>query len=250
MPIRSGEGRKQIAAWMRRRPPRRRLAIAAATILAVALPVAWIGSLDAPAQDRALTKVRSTAAAAAPAGNATAGEPGSEPTGDQGAAQADGQQAKIDKSETPLAVGASVMLGAQAALGRHATVDAAVGRQTSDIIGRLEAYKASGQLPDRVIVQMGENGPVWGSDIKRLREVLADVPEVLIMNVRVPRSWEDEVNGILQETVDNWPQAHIVDWNDASVARPGLLYDDQTHPNPDGQEVYAKLVERALRQYG
>ena len=80
MPIRSGEGRKRIAAWMRRRPPRRRLAIAAATVLAVALPVAWIGSLDAPAQDRALTKVRSSAAAAAPAGNATAAQPGGEPT--------------------------------------------------------------------------------------------------------------------------------------------------------------------------
>ena len=161
-----------------------------------------------------------------------------------------GTEAKIDKSETPLAVGASVMLGAQTALGRHATVDAAVGRQTADIIGRLEAYKASGQLPDRVIVQIGENGPVWGADIKRLREVLADVPEVLLVNVRVPRSWQDQVNGILQETVANWPQAHVVDWHDASVSRPGLLYDDQTHPNPDGQEVYAKLVERSLRQFG
>lgn len=256
MPIRSGEGRRRIAAWMRRRPPRRRLAIAAATILAVALPVAWIGSLDAPAQDRALTKVRSTAAAAAPAGNATAAQPGGEPTGDEGATSGSGatpqerRQPKIDKSESPLAVGASVMLGAQAALGRHATVDAAVGRQSSDIIGRLEAYKASGQLPDRVIVQMGENGPVWGADVTRLREVLADVPEVLILNVRVPRSWQDEVNGILKETADNWPQAHIVDWHEASVSKPGLLYDDQTHPNADGQEVYAKLVERALRRYG
>jgi len=219
MPIRSGEGRKRIAAWMRRRPPRRRLAIAAATVLAIALPVAWIGSLDAPAQERALTKVRSSAAAAAPAGNATAGQPDSEPSG----ATPDGQQAKIDKSETPLAVGASVMLAAQTALGRHATVDAAVGRQSADIIGRLEAYKASGQLPDRVIVQLGENGPVWGSDVKRLREVLADVPEVLIVNVRVPRSWEDEVNGILEETVANWPEAHIIDWHDASVGKPGLL---------------------------
>ena len=248
MPIRSGEGRKRIAAWLGRRPPRRRLAIAGATVLAVALPVAWIGSLDAPAQDRALTKVRSTAAAAAPAGKASAEESG----GDQGTTAGSGaqkQRAKVDKSETPLAVGASVMLGAQTALGRHATVDAAVGRQTSDIIGRLEAYKASGQLPDRVIVQVGENGPVWGADVKRLRAVLADVPEVLIVNVRVPRSWQDQVNGILDETVANWPQAHVVDWHDASVARSGLLYDDQTHPNPDGQEVYAKLVERALRQF-
>jgi peptidoglycan/LPS O-acetylase OafA/YrhL len=248
MPIRSGEGRKRIAAWLGRRPPRRRLAIAGATVLAVALPVAWIGSLDAPAQDRALTKVRSTAAAAAPAGKASAEESG----GDQDTTARSGaqeQRAKIDKTETPLAVGASVMLGAQTALGRHATVDAAVGRQTSDIIGRLEAYKASGQLPDRVIVQVGENGPVWGADVKRLRAVLADVPEVLIVNVRVPRSWQDQVNGILDETVANWPQAHVVDWHDASVARPALLYDDQTHPNPDGQEVYAKLVERALRQF-
>ena len=142
------------------------------------------------------------------------------------------------------------MLAAQDALGLHATVDAAVGRQATDILGRLEAYKASGDLPDRVIVQMGENGPVWGADVTRLREALRGVPEVLIMNVRVPRSWEDEVNGILEETVANWPEAHIVDWHGASVAKPGLLYDDGTHPNPAGREVYAKLVERALREHG
>ena len=256
MPVRSGEGRKQIAAWLRRRPPRRRLAIVAATVLAIALPVAWIGSLDAPAQDQALTKVKSSAAASAPAGQATPRQTGAEPsaaagtTDGSGSGTEDSGQAKIDKSETPLAVGASVMLAAQDALGLHATVDAAVGRQATDILARLEAYKASGDLPDRVIVQMGENGPVWGADVTRLREALRGVPEVLIMNVRVPRSWEDEVNGILEETVANWPEAHIVDWHGASVAKPGLLYDDGTHPNPAGREVYAKLVERALREHG
>ena len=137
------------------------------------------------------------------------------------------------------------MLAAQADLGNHATVDAAVGRQSADIIGRLEAYRASGQLPDRVIVQIGENGPVWGADVRRLREVLRGVPQVLLLNVRVPRSWEEEVNGILEETVATWPEAQLVDWHDAS-ARAGLLYDDGTHPNPAGRKVYANLVYRAL----
>jgi hypothetical protein len=249
MPVRSGTGRKAIAAWMRRRAPHKRLAIVGATVLAVILPVAWVAGMDAPAQDRALTAVRSSAAAAAPAGTAPERAAQAQAAADAEAADdgtGDRAGATIDTTETPLAVGASVMLAAQADLANHATVDAAVGRQAADIIGRLEAYKASGRLPDRVIVQIGENGPVWGADILRLRDVLEGVPQVLILNVRVPRSWEGEVNGILQETVDDWPEAQLVDWHEAS-ARPSILYDDGTHPNPEGRRIYARLVERALR---
>jgi lysophospholipase L1-like esterase len=92
---------------------------------------------------------------------------------------------------------------------------------------------------------MGENGPVFAPDIAALRKALAGVPEVLLLNVRVPRSWQGEVNHILAKTARQWPQAKIVDWHDAS-ANPDLLYDDGIHPNPKGQKVYARLVDKAL----
>ena len=112
-------------------------------------------------------------------------------------------------------------------------------------MARLQSYRDAHHLPGRVIVQMGENGPVFAPDIRGLRQALAGVPRVLIVNVRVPRSWQGEVNHILAKTVAAWPQAHLVDWHDASDS-PKLLYDDEIHPNPAGQKVYARVVDSAL----
>jgi hypothetical protein len=145
-----------------------------------------------------------------------------------------------------LAVGASVMLAAQPQLERrlHARVDAAVGRQPSQIIDRLAAYRASGRLPARVVVQLGDNGPVWRSDAVRLRRVLGGVSHVVLVNVREQTSWQAEVNAELAAVAHGWPEARVANWWAAS-ANPALLYDG-AHPNDRGAVAYARLVARAL----
>jgi hypothetical protein len=121
-----------------------------------------------------------------------------------------------------------------------------VGRQPVQVIERLEEYRRAGDLPDRVIVQLGDNGPLWSADGQRLRRALRGVPQVVLVNVRVPRSWETEVNDELAQLVRGWPQARIADWYSAS-ADPSLLY-DEAHPNPAGQKIYARTVMQTLRQ--
>jgi peptidoglycan/LPS O-acetylase OafA/YrhL len=147
-----------------------------------------------------------------------------------------------------LAIGASVMLSAANALhhrlGRGTIVDAAVGRQIEDVISRLRAYRDAGRLPERVIVQVGENGPLYSSDLARLRAVLQGVPRVVLINVRVPRSWEEESNQALDQLSARWPAAALADWHDAS-AGPGLTWDG-AHPKPAGARVYARLAAQAL----
>jgi hypothetical protein len=137
------------------------------------------------------------------------------------------------------------MLAAQHALRRHATVDAAVARQPADVVKRLDAYRSAGRLPSRVIVQIGENGPLWSDDVRALRHVLRGVERVVLVNVRVPRSWVAEVNQTLGRTAASWPAARVADWYGASAGG-GLLYDDGTHPTARGARVYADVVERAL----
>ncbi|MGB0092353.1 MAG: acyltransferase family protein [Solirubrobacteraceae bacterium] len=146
-----------------------------------------------------------------------------------------------------LAVGASVMLAAQSDLQRHfgARVDAAVGRQPGAIIDRLETYRQAGALPPNVIVQIGDNGPVWSGDMRRLKSVLQGVPHVVLVNVREPDgSWQGEVNGILSQYVQHWPQASIADWLSSS-SDPNLTYDG-AHPNPAGGTVYARVISQAF----
>jgi lysophospholipase L1-like esterase len=145
----------------------------------------------------------------------------------------------------PLGVGASVMLAAQPSLRRVVKVDAAVGRQAPDILDRLRSYRRAGDLPAAVAVQLGENGPITDADMTSLRRVLEGVDRVVLVNVRIPRSWGDAANDVLADAAKDWPQARIADWHAAS-APPGVLYPDGTHPTPKGHEIYAQLVERAL----
>jgi hypothetical protein len=155
-------------------------------------------------------------------------------------------------SEPPLAVGASVMLGAEKALkqrlGRGTIVDAAVGRYPADIAARLESYRRSGALPSRVIVQMGENGPLREEDLQRVHDALRGVERVVLVNVHVPRSWQEDVNNTLSAVRGEWPEAVLADWNRA--ARRDLLYADGIHTTQAGARAYARVVEQALRAAG
>ena len=121
----------------------------------------------------------------------------------------------------PLAVGASVMLAAQPELGRHATVDAAVGRQAQDIIGRLQAYRARASCPSRVVVQIGENGPVHGErHPPRCGGVLRGVARVVHRQRRASRAAGASVRSTRSpRRSTRWPEARLADWYDAAPGR-------------------------------
>ena len=155
----------------------------------------------------------------------------------------------IPHTGTILAVGDSVMLGAasemQSIIGPQLHIDAVVSRQPEATIGRLYAYRAAGSLPARVIVHIGDNGPVYYADAQRLKAALAGIPLVVLVNVRVDTSWQSEVNSELRQTVAGWHQATIADWYDASTTS-GIVVDG-THTSPAGARAFAALIDRALR---
>jgi peptidoglycan/LPS O-acetylase OafA/YrhL len=156
--------------------------------------------------------------------------------------------APTPRDEPVLAVGDSVMLGCsdalRQALGRRLRVDAVVGRQATDIVARLAAYRARGALPRTVVVQLGDNGPAWYADLVRLRETLAGTARVVLVNVRVDRSWQGEVNQELRRFVSTWRTARIADWYGHSSDR---VLQDGVHPTPQACTTYASLVAGAVR---
>jgi peptidoglycan/LPS O-acetylase OafA/YrhL len=227
-PVRTGTATRDLRAWLDRRAPRHRLAIVLGALAAAASMIAWVATVNTPTTPASqLASARSAAATADPT-PAPAAEPRTP-----------------SEHRRPLAVGASVMLAAEPALGRFATVDAAVARQPHDLIARVESYRRADRLPADVIVQVGENGPVWSDDMRALRHALRGTARVVLVNVRVPRSWTGEVNETIARAAASWPQARVADWHRASGRR-GVLYDDATHPTPSGRRVYARVVRRAL----
>jgi peptidoglycan/LPS O-acetylase OafA/YrhL len=152
-----------------------------------------------------------------------------------------------------LAVGDSVMLAAsqdlQDAFGPSITVDAEVGRQVSQGLVRLAAYRAAGRLRDlrAVVVDLGSNGPFIPQQLHQLESITKGVPEVVLVNVRVPREWQSITNQTIASGVATDRSLRLADWYQAS-ASPSLLWPDEIHPNPAGQVVYSNLVVRAVDQ--
>jgi peptidoglycan/LPS O-acetylase OafA/YrhL len=149
-----------------------------------------------------------------------------------------------------LAIGDSVMAGAAGTLRREfggdAIVDAQEGRQPWDYATVVQHYRETGQLPNDVIVQIGNNGPVWSDELVDLRDALAGVDHVYLVNVEVPRSWEGEVNAELSAfAASEWPEATVIDWHSEAADNSNLTY-DQIHLTPSGERLYASLIAGAV----
>jgi hypothetical protein len=147
-----------------------------------------------------------------------------------------------------LALGDSVMLGCspqlREALHHRVRVDATVGRQIDDTIKELNRLRSRHRLPKMIVLQVGNNGPLWYPDLVRLRHALRGIPHVVVVNVRNATSWERESNHALVNWVRGWRAALIADWYGHST---NAMLSDGTHPWPHGCWIYARVIENTLR---
>jgi len=147
-----------------------------------------------------------------------------------------------------LALGDSVMLGCspelEVALHHRVRVDATVGRQIDDTIKVLNRLRSRHRLPKTIVIQVGNNGPLWHRDLVRLRRALRGIPDVVVVNVRNSTSWQGESNHALASWLQGWPTAHLADWYAHSTNK---MLSDGTHPWPYGCEIYARVIAQTLR---
>jgi peptidoglycan/LPS O-acetylase OafA/YrhL len=147
-------------------------------------------------------------------------------------------------------IGDSVMRGAldvlKAAL-PGANVDAMEGRQASVAFDIVNALAGTDRLGTDVVLHIGTNGTIQPS---ALDAALARVGSrrVVLLNVHVPRPWQDLNNRILTEAAHNHPNVHLVDWDAAASAHPGWLWPDGIHLRPEGAAAYRDLIEGALKK--
>jgi lysophospholipase L1-like esterase len=146
-----------------------------------------------------------------------------------------------------LAIGDSVMATARSALndaaGGHVIIDAVVGRQVDDGLNVLQRHRDAGELAgvSAVVIHLGTNGPMTTRHFERLAQLVEGVPNVVVVNVRVPRRWEAQSNTSIGEGVPHHAAMQLADWYRASEPR-GVLANDGVHPTPSGAKVYARLI--------
>lgn len=143
------------------------------------------------------------------------------------------------------AIGDSVLLGAKSCLtGTDVRVRAKENRRMKDGAARIEKKAAAGNLPPRVVVALGTNGPFGYKALDRIMRASGPQRSVYWVTAELPEidryAYEDKVNKRLRSMPGRWPNAHVIDWN-ASVLPEGL-YPDGIHLNPAGCQAYANLI--------
>jgi peptidoglycan/LPS O-acetylase OafA/YrhL len=148
------------------------------------------------------------------------------------------------------AIGDSVMLGAvgtlDSALG-DIDVDAKVGRQLGEALPLLRERIARGVLSDIVVIHLGNNGPFRAAELTELLDLLREVPRVVLVNLKLPRSYEGRNNELLAAAAAE-PRVRVVDWRKAGFAGGGAFGRDGIHLTPAGAKLYAARIAAAVCQ--
>jgi peptidoglycan/LPS O-acetylase OafA/YrhL len=150
-----------------------------------------------------------------------------------------------------IALGDSVMIGAEAnlaaRLGPGFSMSAKVGRQASEFVEILQRLAREGHHPDATIIQMGNNGPLYGEDMEAIQKATAGMGELFLINDHAPVSWAGESNDALAEAAGDWPHTTLVDWASVAAENEGKLWDG-IHLKPGAAALYARLVTAAVRE--
>ncbi len=148
-------------------------------------------------------------------------------------------------------IGDSILLGAAAPLTEcfpQATIDGKVGRQLSQSADVVQANIDQGTMNDIVVLVLGSNGPFTEDQLEQLIDLIGTDRKIYLVNTKVPRDWQDNVNAMLADRANKSKKDNVelIDWKSFIDQYPELLYDDATHPTPDGAKSFAKLIADTL----
>lgn len=254
LPIRGGMLGRTIKTWQLSGVPRPTVFMGVVTaVVAVAFVGASVRVLQAPMP---------TAANTAAFGGLTAIDEDPTPEPSTSASPSPVPSASRTQSEIPIpkpsprvkqkplvVFGDSVMLGSRVqlkeTLGKIA-IDAAVGRQPSEIAKRITLRRKENRLGQDVVVHMGTNGIVTEADLKPILDSLRDRRRVVVVNVQVPRVWMKPSNKVINSLVKNYPNVRLADWYSTSKGHRGYFVADGVHLTYKGAHVMATLIKRAL----
>jgi len=193
-----------------------------------------------------------------PGNTGDTGEPRDTETAEQGkedvAAAPNGQAVGQEEARTGreiTIIGDSVMLGVKDVLEKNLpgiVVDARIGRQMIEAAAAVSELKAQGKLGRIVIIQLGTNGAFTKEQLTDTLDALGPVEQIILLNVRVPKPWENAVNETLAEVARTYPGTKLVDWYAASRGHDAYFYQDGVHLTPEGAEAYISLIVQAVTE--
>lgn len=125
-------------------------------------------------------------------------------------------------------------------------IEGKIGRQMVKAQEVVDQLKAQGRLGKKVIIELGTNGSFSSKQLRSLLDSLSDAEQILLVNTRVPRKWENNVNHNISKVSSEYSNTTVVDWYSASEGKDNYFYEDGVHLKPEGSKFYASLLVKAL----
>jgi hypothetical protein len=149
-------------------------------------------------------------------------------------------------------VGDSVLLASYPTVQRmlpswHVDADARVSRRPDE--GAAVVERRAGDLGDVAVIVLGHNydpGEGFARDFGGIMSVLWRMERVVWVT---PVEWSAgprEVNAVLRDAPETWPNVVVADWAALAAANPGYLVADGVHLSPSGVVALADLIARAV----
>lgn len=144
-----------------------------------------------------------------------------------------------------IALGDSVLLGAQPVLMRSIrglSVDAEVGRQAVHLLERVRLLRETRQLTPVVALHFGTNGYVTERQLRQILAELEDRERVIVINSRVPRRWMEPNNELIGRVVPEFANVVLADWESVSRDHPEFFVSDGIHLSAEGQRAFVDAI--------
>lgn len=146
----------------------------------------------------------------------------------------------------PIAIGDSVMLGAQPQLESEGfVVDAAEARQASDVGERVQQLRTEGRLGNIVVIHIGTNGEVTNDDLAAIMANLPpdEVASVWFLTDRADRPWIAPNNQRIMALPRSYPNVQVGYWHAMADTMADGLASDGVHLKTDeSRQFYADLI--------
>jgi peptidoglycan/LPS O-acetylase OafA/YrhL len=149
------------------------------------------------------------------------------------------------------AIGDSVMLASAQALQTVLPgiyINAVVSRQMSTGVRVVRQLAASGKLRPVLLLGLGTNGNMSTREINQVRAAIGPQRWLVLINTYEPRSWQGQVNAMIDAAARNDPHVLLVNWHAAIGKHTDMLRDDDVHPLPPGAMLYAQLIKSIVDQ--
>lgn len=149
-----------------------------------------------------------------------------------------------------LAIGDSIMLDISQELNKrypNIKIDGKVGRQLYQAVALAPKYADFNAANNAVIIELGTNSYFTDKQIDSLINSFSKA-HIYLVNVRVPRQWEREVNKALARKAQENENITLVDWYSTAIKHPEYFENDGVHLKTKGAEALTSLIVQALTE--